>query len=227
MMRVLIVEDEVRLAEALAHILSENKYRADIVYDGADGYDYAASGEYDVIILDVMLPKLDGFEVARRLRRDKVATPILMLTAKGEVRDKVGGLDCGADDYMTKPFVPEELLARLRALCRRRGEVAMDVLTFGDLVLNLTSYTLECGVKSIRLGLKEFEVLRLLMLHNGGVIAKEELIVKVWGAESGAEDNNLEAYISFLRKKFNFLGSNAAIGTLRKIGYRLEMEDDQ
>lgn len=221
-MRILIVEDEVRLAEALGQIMSEQKYDVDMVYDGKDGLDYALSGLYDVIILDVMLPGLGGFEVARELRKRKTATPIMMLTARDEIPDKVQGLDCGADDYMTKPFVPEELLARIRALSRRQGEIVLEEMSFDDLTLNLSTYMLQRETKSVHLGLKEFEVLRMLMTNPQAVVTKESLITKVWGSESDAEDNNVEAYISFLRKKFFYLGSRVQIGTIRKVGYRLE-----
>lgn len=223
-MRVLIVEDEVRLADALGQIMAEQRYAADVVYDGADGLAYAESGQYDVVVLDVMLPKLTGFEVVRKLRAEKNATPVLLLTARDEVRDKVNGLDCGADDYMTKPFSPEELLARVRALARRQGEVQLESLTFDDLTLSLSTYDLSCGGKTIHLGFKEFEVLRILMSNPGIVVLKESLISKVWGDESDAVDNNVEAYISFLRKKFAFLGSRVGIATQRKVGYKLEVE---
>lgn len=221
-MRVLIVEDEVRLAEALGEIMKEAGYGVDLVHDGGSGLDYGESGLYDVIVLDVMLPIKNGYDVARELRVKKIATPILMLTAKDETLDKVKGLDCGADDYMTKPFEPIELLARIRALSRRLGDVILEELTFADLVLNISTYELACGNKSIHLSFKEFEVLKLLMSNPKQIIPKEDLITKVWGFESDAEDNNVEAYISFLRKKFQYLGSNASIGTLRKVGYRLE-----
>ena len=222
---ILIVEDEVRLAEALAQIMIEQKYTVDMVYDGEDGLTYAESGIYDIIILDVMLPKRNGFEVVKALRSKKIATPVLLLTARDEVSDKVTGLDCGADDYMTKPFSPEELLARVRALSRRQGDVVLEELLFSDLVLNLSANTLQCKEKSVHLGYKEFEVLRLLMSNPKRIVPKEDLITKVWGTESGAEDNNVEAYISFLRKKMSFLGSQVNIGTVRKVGYRLEEEN--
>ncbi|MEL7568588.1 MAG: response regulator transcription factor [Dehalobacterium sp.] len=224
-MRILIVEDEVRLAEALGQIMAEQKYAADIVSNGEDGLDYALSGQYDLIVLDVMLPKLNGFQVVSELRKQKNATPVLLLTARDEVNDKVTGLDCGADDYMTKPFAPEELLARIRALSRRHGEVVLDELTFADLSLNLSTYDLSQGRKSVHLGFKEFEVLRILMSNPKMVVPKEDLITKVWGVASHAEDNNVEAYISFLRKKFFFLGSKVNIGTVRKVGYRLEVDE--
>ena len=224
-MQILIVEDEVRLAEALAQILREQKYIVDAVYDGRDGYDYAASGQYDVIILDVMLPSMHGFHIVRSLRKQHIQTPVLMLTAKDELRDKVHGLDCGADDYMTKPFAPEELCARIRALSRRQGDVILEEMTFDDLTLNLSTYDLSRDSKSVHLGFKEFEVLRILMANPHTIVPKDDLINKVWGAASSAEDNNVEAYISFLRKKFYFLGSRVQIGTIRKVGYRLEVSD--
>ena len=214
-MRILIVEDERRLAEALGAIMEEQKYSADVVFNGQDGLDYALSGQYDVIVLDVMLPKMNGFEVAHELRRQNVRTPVLMLTARD-------GLDSGADDYMTKPFAPEELLARVRALSRRQGDVQLDEAKFADLTLNLSSCDLLCGGKSVHLGFKEFEVMRLLMSAPRAVVPKEELLTRVWGADSDAEDNNVEAYISFLRKKLFYLGSHTSINTLRKVGYRLE-----
>ena len=223
-MQILIVEDERRLADLLGELCREQQWQADVVYTGTDGLAYAENGRYDAMVLDVMLPGMDGFAVVRQMRRQKIATPVLMLTARDDVRDKVTGLDCGADDYMTKPFVPEELLARLRALTRRRGEVTLEELTWQDLTLDLTSYELRCGARKVRLGYKEFAVLRLLLERPGMVLPKEELITRVWGAESDAEDNNVEAYISFLRKKLHFLGSGVSIGTQRKVGYRLEVQ---
>ena len=221
-MRILIVEDEVRLAETLRQLMEDQRYQVDTVYDGADGVDYGLAGQYDLIILDVMLPKVDGFQVAQRLRAAHVSTPILMLTARDEVSDKISGLDCGADDYMTKPFDTGELMARVRALTRRQGEVLSDVLTVGDLSLDCTSRLLSAGERSVRLGFKEFEVLRLLMVNNGNVVTKETLISKIWGLDSEAEDNNVEVYISFLRKKLVFLNSQVSISTVRKVGYFLD-----
>ena len=203
-MRILVVEDETRLADALAQILLENKYMVDVAHDGQDGLDYAMSGIYDAMILDVMLPRKNGFEIAAEMRRQKKQTPILMLTAKDAIPDKVTGLDSGADDYMTKPFAPEELLARLRAMTRRQGEVVLDEMSFEDLTLNLSTCDLKCGVKSVHLNFKEFEIFKLLMANSPQVTTKETLIIKVWGYESGAEDNNVEAYISFLRKNYTF-----------------------
>ncbi len=220
-MRILVVEDEIRLADSLKQIISEQQYSVDVVHDGEAGYDCAMSGIYDVIILDVMLPKLNGFELVRQMRAHHEKTPVILLTAKDEIADKVKGLDCGADDYLTKPFAPEELLARVRALSRRQGEIIPNELGYGDLTLNQSTNTLFCKHKSVHLGLKEFEVLRLLMSNPNGVVPKEELLTKVWGADSDAEDNNVEVYISFLRKKIFFLDSKVTIETVRKLGYHL------
>lgn len=225
-MRILIVEDEVRLADALGQIMEEAKYMVDVVYNGIDGLDYGVSGIYDVIVLDVMLPGKNGFDIVKELRTSKIATPVIMLTARDDVNDKIMGLDKGADDYMTKPFVPEELLARIRALSRRQGDVVLEELSFADLTLNLSTCDLWSGAKSIHLGYKEFEILKILMSSPGILISKEMLITKVWGNDSNAEDNNVEAYISFLRKKFFYLGSATTIGTVRKMGYRLEAGND-
>ena len=225
-MQILVVEDEKRLAAALEHILTQQKYMVDVAFDGTDGFDLAVSGIYDIIILDVMLPGLNGYEVATRLRKEKIATPILMLTAKDQTADKVKGLDSGADDYMTKPFEPEELLARIRALTRRQGEVVIDELDFEGIVLNLSTCDLNFGSKSVHLNFKEFEIMKIFMSSPGIVVTKDDLIVKVWGYDSNAVDNNVEVYISFLRKKLEFIGSNVEIASLRKIGYRLEVKSD-
>ena len=218
------MEDERRLAEVLGQIMTEGHWQADVVYDGADGLDYALMGQYDVIVLDVMLPKLDGFEVTRRLRAAHVSTPILMLTARDEIPDKIGGLNSGADDYMTKPFDTGELMARLNALTRRQGPVVDQELTVGDVKLDLATRCLRRGEGEVRLGFKEFEVMRLLMANPRQVVSKEEIISRVWGLESGAEDNNVEVYISFLRKKLAFLEAELTICALRKVGYYLKGE---
>ena len=220
-MNILVVDDERRLADSIKEIFESQKYTCDAVYDGADGLSYAESGIYDVILLDLMLPKLNGFEILKKLRGEKIKTPILLLTARDEVSDKVKGLDCGADDYLTKPFSKDELLARVRALSRRTGDVIIDQLTFGDLLLDLNAYTLSCKGKSIHIGYKEFEILKLFMSNPNQVFSKDDIITKVWGYLSEAEDNNVEVYISFLRKKLQFLKSEVAIATVRKIGYHL------
>lgn len=224
-MRILIVEDETRLANALAQILTEQKYMTDVAYNGSDGLDYGLSGIYDAIILDVMLPGINGFELAQKLRQGKIETPILMLTAKDAISDKVTGLDSGADDYMTKPFAPEELLARLRALTRRHGEVIIDEMNFEDLSLQLSNSDIKCGDKSVHLNFKEFEIMKLLISNGNVAVTKESIITKVWGYDSDAEDNNVEAYISFLRKKLHFLKSKVSITAIRKVGYRLEVKN--
>lgn len=221
-MRILIVEDEKRLAKALREILERQKWMVDTVYDGGDAVEYGVSGIYDAIVLDVMLPVMDGEAVARELRARRVSTPILMLTARSAVSDKVTGLDSGADDYMTKPFAPEELLARLRALTRRQGEVTGDELAFGGLTLSVSAALLRCGGREVRLNLKELELMKLLLARPGAIMSKDELITRVWGYDSEASDSSVEAYMSFLRRKLAFLGSTAAIVALKKQGYLLE-----
>jgi DNA-binding response OmpR family regulator len=222
-MKLLLVEDEIQLAEALKEILTKNKYIIDSVYDGETGLDYGLTGIYDLIILDIMLPKVNGLDILKELRANNIATPILLLTAKGEIQDKVKGLDYGADDYLVKPFSQEELLARLRALSRRKSEVINDnSLNFSDFSLNLSTYELEGNNDSVRLTLKEFEILKYFMERPILVVTKDDLITKVWGYDSDAEYNNIEVYISFLRKKLLYIGSKAKISTLRSIGYKLE-----
>ncbi|MBO5356499.1 MAG: response regulator transcription factor [Clostridia bacterium] len=226
-MRILIVEDEKRLAEALCQILTEQKYMVDTVYDGRDGYDYAKSGIYDVIILDIMLPYMDGYEVLSKLRKDKVSSAIMLLTAKDTVSDKVKGLDLGADDYMTKPFSTEELLARVRMLSRRRGEIVLNTIEYGDIVLNIDTSELSCTKteKTVRLIYKEARLLELFLSRPEIITSKDEIIVKIWGYDSNAGDNNVEAYISFLRKKLNFVGCKTEIISIKKLGYRLAKRD--
>ncbi|MDD6433851.1 MAG: response regulator transcription factor [Ruminococcus bromii] len=221
-MQILIVEDEKRLADALYQILLEQKYMADVVYNGIDALEYGLSGIYDLIILDIMIPYKDGFEVAYELRKNKIDTPILMLTAKDTVPDKVTGLNKGADDYMTKPFAPEELIARIKALTRRKGEVVLDETSFDDFNFNASSNTLSKGTKSVHLNYKEAEILKLLLSKPDVIVSKDEIITKVWGYDSDAGSNNVEAYISFLRRKLNFINSDTEIKSSKKMGYRLE-----
>ena len=223
-MQILIGEDEKRLAEALKQILLEQKYMADVVYDGNDGLDYGMSGIYDLIILDVMLPHRDGFEIANELRKNRIQTPILMLTAKDAVSDKVSGLNSGADDYMTKPFAPEELLARGKALTRRRGEVLLDETGYGDFQFNASTRMLSKGTKSVHLNFKEAEILKLLIANRDIILSKEDIITKVWGYDSDAGSNNVEAYVSFLRRKLHFIQSSTEIKAIKKVGYRLEQK---
>ena len=225
-MRVLIIEDEARLAATLQDLLELNGYTADVCRDGESGLDNALSSIYDVVLLDVMLPKMDGFTVLRRLREAGNAVPVLMLTARSEVSDKVEGLDRGADYYLTKPFDHKELLACIRALTRRQPELRnTDVLEFGGVKLDKNSFTLSCGDRSVRLSRKEFDICELLMLNRNLVLTKESLLLKIWGYESDAEDNNVEVYISFLRKKLAHLHAKVRIRTIRMVGYCLEAEE--
>ena len=222
-MRILVVEDEIRLADAIAQVLENEKYDVDIVHDGKSAIDYAMSETYDLIILDVMLPKKNGYEVAKLLRQNKISVHIIMLTAKDETKDKVLGLDSGADDYMTKPFEVIELLARVRALTRRQGEIIFEELCYEDVTLDLSNYLLKVGGKSVQLSHKEFELMRIFLSSPRVVLSKENLITKVWGYDSNAEDNNVEVYVSFLRKKLAFLESKTTLVTIRKLGYKLEL----
>ena len=225
-MKILIVEDEVRLAEALQQILVKNRHAADIEHNGASGLDQALTGLYDVILLDIMLPRMNGLEVLRELRKAGIATPVLLLTARDEASDKVTGLDCGADDYLTKPFNTEELLARIRALGRRRGApLADDQLKFDNTSLDLSTYELACNGKVVRLGMKEFQIMEIFMAHGNRIAGKEDLIAKVWGYDSEAEYNNLEVYVSFLRKKLAHIHSPVVIRTVRGVGYALSLEE--
>lgn len=222
-MKVLLIEDEKQLSEALSQILSKKKYSVDAVYNGEDGLEYGLTDVYDVIILDIMLPKINGLDVLKLLRNKGISTPIILLTAKGSVEDKITGLDLGADDYLPKPFSPEELLARLRALTRRRGEIINDnALKYGDISLNISTYDLESGENSIRLTAKEFELLKYFMDRPKVIVSKDDLITRIWGYDSEAEYNNIEVYISFLRKKLDHIESNVKITTIRRVGYRLE-----
>ena len=227
-MRVLVIEDEVRLAATLRDLLEMDGYTVDVCHDGESGLDNALSAIYDVVLLDVMLPKLDGFTVLRRLRASGNSTPVLMLTARSEVSDKVQGLDCGADYYLTKPFEPRELLACVRALIRRQPELrgSDGGLTCGDLRLDKNTFSLFCGDRSVRLSRKEFDLMELLMLNQKQVLTKETLLLKIWGYESEAEDNNVEVYISFLRRKLEHLRSQVKIRTIRMVGYCLEIPEE-
>lgn len=225
-MRILIVEDEIHLAEALTHILRKKNYTVDAVHDGRSGLDNGLSGIYDLIILDIMLPEMDGLQVLKKLRKDGISAPVILLTAKGEISDKVTGLDSGADDYLAKPFATEELLARIRAASRRKGEVQPDnTIKFGDIELQPANLKLSNGTKEMKLILKESELLALLILRKNAVTSKELIIEKLWGFDSDAEHNNVEVYISFLRKKFAHMNSNVVINTVRGVGYVLEVKE--
>ncbi|MCM3134241.1 response regulator transcription factor [Paenibacillus polysaccharolyticus] len=223
-MRILIAEDEVHLAEAVSQILKKNNYSVDMVHDGRSGLDYAQSGIYDLLLLDIMMPEMDGITVLKTLRSEGNHTPVILLTAKGELSDKVSGLDYGADDYIAKPFATEELLARIRAALRRKGEVIPeDGVKFGDIELNTTQLKLSAQGKEIKLNLKENELLELLITRKQAITSKEQIIEKLWGFDSDVEYNNVEVYISFLRKKLTFLNSAVRINTIRGVGYVLEV----
>lgn len=226
-MKILLIEDEKKLAVAVQYLFKENKIDCEIANDGLTGYEMARYGDYSVIVLDIMLPKMDGFEILTKLRKNNINTPIIMLTAKSLVTDKIQGLNLGADDYMTKPFDTDELIARVNALSRRKGLVVMNELNFEDLVLNTSSGELSCGTETIKLNYKEKEILKLFFVSPKSILTKELLLDKVWGIESDAIDNNLEAYISFLRKKLKFLGSKVCIKNYQKFGYKLEVNDDK
>lgn len=226
-MRLLLVEDEKRMAQALCELLRQEGYEVDHFVSGLDGLAAAETGVYDIVILDVMLPELNGFEIARRLRGSGCATPILMLTAKAELDDKVTGLDSGADDYLTKPFLTKELLARLRALGRRSLGAPDGRLCFGDIALDTGSLTLSntANGQSVRLGEKEHRILEYLMSNANQILTREQLAVKIWGFESSAEYNNVEVYMSFTRKKLAFIDAKTVIKAVRGVGYELRYDD--
>ena len=226
-MRLLLVEDEKRMAQALCEILRLEKYEVDHFANGLDGLAAIESNIYDIVILDVMLPGMNGYEIAKRARQKGIRTPILMLTAKAELDDKVTGLDSGADDYLTKPFMTKELLARLRALGRRSISTPDGTLTYGDISLDTNTSTLSCtrNGQSVRLSEKEYRILEYLISNSKQILTREQLAVKIWGFESEAEYNNVEVYMSFTRKKLAFVGARTEIKAVRGIGYELRCDD--
>ena len=223
-MKLLYAEDERSLSEAVVDVLEYHKYRVDAVYDGQDALDYAQNDDYDGIILDVMMPRLSGFEVLKRLRAAGSRTPILLLTARSEVEDRIQGLDLGADDYLPKPFAMGELLARIRAMLRRREEFTPDVLTLGNLSLDRASYALCVGEGRIVLPKLEFQMMELFLLNKGIYLSTEDILVKVWGYDTEADIGIVWVYISYLRKKLTALGADVAIKAKRNIGYTLELQ---
>jgi len=224
-MRILMVEDEKYMALAVAKILKKNSYTVDLAHDGEYGLDCALTDIYDVIVLDIMLPKLDGFTVLKRIRENEIKVPVILLTARGEIEDKVHGLDLGADDYLAKPFHTEELLARLRALSRRNHEIKQfGIFTFGDIELNTDTLTVRSGEREVELPPKEAQVLELLIAHTGSVVTKELIIEKIWGYDTYAEYNHVEKRISPLRKKLTQINAQVVIRTVRGVGYRIEKE---
>ncbi len=226
-MRLLLIEDEKRMAQALSELLRLEKYEVDHFDNGPDGLTAIQSNIYDVVILDVMLPGMNGFEVAKRARSQGILTPILMLTSKAELDDKVAGLDSGADDYLTKPFMTKELLARLRALGRRSINTADGSISFGNISLDTNTSTLNCteNGQSVRLSEKEYRILEYLIANKGQILTREQLALKIWGYDSEAEYNNVEVYMSFTRKKLAFVGARTEIKAVRGVGYELRCED--
>ena len=223
-MKILIVEDEVLLANSLKTLLEKKGFSVEVAYDGETGKDYAETGVYDLLILDVMMPKLNGYDLARQVRAERCATPILMLTAKGELEDRIEGLNAGADYYLTKPFDTRELLACINALLRRQGD-QVDELRFGNTALDLASGMLVCGAERVRLSAKEFDIMRFLLQSKGNNLSKEVLLARVWGFDSNAVENHVEVYVGFLRKKLASIGSNVRIEAVRRLGYHLEVAD--
>ena len=224
-MRLLLAEDETELSNALVTLLKHNQYSVDAVYNGLDAYDYITGGDYDGVILDIMMPGMDGITVLKKVRGEGVKVPVLMLTAKSEIDDRVEGLDAGADDYLTKPFAMKELLARVRAMTRRQGEVSDMKLSFGNIVLDRSSFTLYCiknKENTVRLNNKEFQMMEMFLLNPGNVISADRLMEKIWGYDSDADQNSVWVYISNLRKKLSSLDPDMNIKAVRGLGYSLE-----
>ena len=222
-MKILVIEDEKLLAQSIRAVLEQKGFTVETVYDGETGAEYALLGIYDLLILDVMMPGMDGFEVARAVRASRCATPILMLTARSGIEDRIQGLNAGADYYLTKPFDTRELLACVNALLRRQGG-QVDELIFGNTSLDLSSSQLICGEKSVRLSAREFDVMRLLLQSGERILSKEIILARVWGYESNAVENHVEVYVGFLRKKLRSIGSDIRIEAIRRLGYHLEVE---
>lgn len=224
-MKVLIIEDEALLADSIQSLLTKKGFEVDVAYDGESGAEYAETGIYDLLILDIMMPKMNGYEVARRVRAKRLGVPILMLTAKSELEDRISGLNSGADYYLTKPFDTRELLACINALLRRQG-AQVDEIVFGNTSLDLSSAMLVCGKNSVRLSAKEFDIMRILLQAGERIVSKEMILAKVWGYDSDAVENHVEVYIGFLRKKLASIGSNIRIEAIRRLGYHLEVSNN-
>ena len=222
-MKILIIEDEILLANSIQALLESKGFDVEAVYDGETGAEYAELGIYDLLILDVMMPKMDGYQVARTVRAKRCSTPILMLTARSELEDRIEGLNAGADYYLTKPFDSRELLACINALLRRQGS-AVDEMTYGNTSLDLASGILLCGEKQIRLSAKEFDIMRFLLQAGERNLSKETILARIWGYDSNAVENHVEVYVGFLRKKLASIGSNIRIEAVRRLGYHLEVD---
>lgn len=224
-MRILIIEDEKMLADSLKILLESKGFEVEAVYDGESGAEYAELGIYDLLILDVMMPKMDGLAVARSVRANHCGTPILMLTARSGVEDRIAGLNAGADYYLTKPFDTRELLACINALLRRQGD-QIDEISYGNIRLDLSTSVLHCGERQVRLSAREFDVMRLLLQSKEKNLPKEVILSRVWGFESNAAENSVEVYIGFLRKKLDAIDSNVRIESIRRLGYHLETAEE-
>jgi len=224
-MRILVIEDERMLANSIKLLLEAKGFEVETVYDGESGAEYAELGVYDLLILDVMMPGMDGYQVARQVRARRCSTPILMLTAKSGLEDRIEGLNAGADYYLTKPFDSRELLACINALLRRQGN-QVDELGFGNTTLDLAAGLLVCGERSVRLSAREFDVMRYLLQAGERNLSKEAILAKVWGFDSNAVENHVEVYVGFLRKKLASIGSNVRIASIRKLGYHLEVQQE-
>jgi len=222
--KILIVEDEKLLADSLKTLLESKGFQVEALYDGISGAEYAELGVYDLLILDVMMPGLDGYQVARRIRAKRCSTPILMLTARSGVEDRIEGLNAGADYYLTKPFDTRELLACINALLRRQGN-QVDELVYGNTALELSTGRLVCGEKQVRLSAREFDVMRFLLQSQDQILPKEVILARIWGYDSNAVENHVEVYVGFLRKKLQSIGSNVRIVALRRLGYHLEVDE--
>lgn len=223
-MKILIIEDERLLADSLKAVLAKKGFDVETVYDGETGREYAELGIYDLLILDVMMPKMNGYEVVKCVRAKHLGMPVLMLTAKSELEDRIRGLDAGADYYLTKPFDTRELLACVNALLRRQG-AQVDEIRIGNTVLDLSSAMLVCGSDSVRLSAKEFDIMRILFEAGERNLSKETILARVWGYDSDAVENHVEVYIGFLRKKLNSIGSDIQIQAIRRLGYHLEVQE--
>lgn len=226
-MKLLLAEDDKKMSRTLSELLRLENYDVDCAYNGEDALFAMQTGIYDAVVMDVMMPVMNGFEAVSKARKAGVGTPVIMLTAKSDVDDKVTGLDAGADDYLTKPFQTKELLARLRALCRRGSDTQTSDLSFGDIRLDPGSFSLECvrNARSVRLGEKEYRILEYMIANKGQILTREQLALRIWGYESEAEYNNVEVYMSFTRKKLAFVEAKTALKAVRGVGYELRCEE--
>ena len=221
-MKILFAEDDRDISKAVVTLLERSSYTVDAVYNGIDALDYATEGDYDIIVLDIMMPKMDGITVLKNIRKEGISVPVLMLTAKSELDDKIEGLDSGADDYLTKPFAMKELLARVRSITRRQGEVAGQTLSYNDLKLDRSSFSMSCGDESISLPNKEFQMMEMMMTNPGQIFSQDQFMDRIWGLDSDTDFSVVWVYVSYLRKKLKNIGSNVTIKATRNVGYSLD-----